>query len=49
LYLPAIAGSGGTARVRYVVHAPDRDAIEFSVVSALGGRVADTVELLKDR
>jgi hypothetical protein len=46
--LPAIPGSGGTERVRYVVHLPDRNEVEFTVVSALAGRVADTIELEKD-
>jgi hypothetical protein len=47
--LPAIPGSGGTQWVRYVVHLPGRNEVEFTVVSALGGRVADTIELVKDR
>lgn len=46
-FLPALAGSGGTAKARCTVHAADRTAIGFEVVSTLAGRVKGTVELLK--
>lgn len=46
-FLPTIAGSGGTAKVQYTVRAPDRNQIQFEVISALGGRVKGTIELLK--
>jgi len=45
--LPAIAGSGGTAKVRCTVRVADQDRIRFQVVSALGGRGQGTIELLK--
>jgi hypothetical protein len=45
--LPAIAGSGGTAKTRCTVRVADQDRIRFQVVSALGGRVRGTIELLK--
>ncbi len=45
--LPAIAGSGGAAKVRCTVRVPDRDRIRFQVISALAGRVQGTIELLK--
>jgi hypothetical protein len=46
-FLPAIAGSGGTAKVRCTVRATGRTEIKFEVVSTLAGRVKGTVELLK--
>ncbi len=45
--LPIIAGSGGTAKARCTVRVADRDRIRFQVVSALGGRVQGTIELLR--
>jgi len=45
--LPPVAGSGGTAKVRYTVRAPDRKEIRFQVVSMLAGRAEGTIELLK--
>jgi len=46
-FLPAIQGSGGAAKARYVIHAANRQEIRFQVVSMLAGRVEGTVELLK--
>jgi hypothetical protein len=46
-FLPIIAGSGGTAKVRYTIHAPNRRQVRFRVVSMLGGRVERTIELLR--
>lgn len=45
--LPSIAGSGGTAKVRYTVRVPDRREVRFQVISVLAGRVEGTIELLK--
>jgi len=46
-FLPTIAGSGGTAKVRCTVHVPDRKEIRYEVVSALAGRIEGTVKLLE--
>lgn len=46
-FLPTLAGSGGTAKVRCTVRAAGRSAIPFEVVSALAGRVKGSIELLK--
>lgn len=46
-FLPLIAGSGGTAKVRHTVRVADRSEIKFEVVSMLAGRVQGTIELLK--
>ena len=48
-YLPPIAGSGATARARYVLHVPDAREVEFSVVSALAGQFHGTIELSKEQ
>lgn len=45
--LPTLAGSGGTAKVRYTIHVVNRREVRFQVVSMLAGRVEGTVELLK--
>jgi hypothetical protein len=45
-FLPTIAGNGGTAKARYTLRVPDRNQIEFEVISTLGGRVKGTIELL---
>ncbi len=45
--LPAIQGSGGTAKVRYVLRVPDRRDVRFQVVSMLAGRTEGTIELLR--
>lgn len=44
-YLPALAGSGGAAKVRWTVHAPDRSEIRFQVISMLAGTVEGTIDL----
>ena len=46
--LPAISGSGGTAKARYTVRATGIDLIRFEVTSALAGRMQGTIELLKE-
>ena len=46
-FLPPLAGSGGTAKIRCTVRATGRSAIGFEVVSALAGRVKGSIELLK--
>jgi len=46
-FLPTIAGSGGVAKARYTIRAPDRQSIRFEVVSMLAGRVKGRVELLR--
>ena len=45
--LPSIAGSGGTAKVRYTVRVPDRKEVRFQVISMLAGRAEGIIELLK--
>ncbi|MCU0914157.1 MAG: M14 family metallopeptidase [Planctomycetes bacterium] len=45
--LPAIRGSGGTAKVRCTIRVADRSQVQFQVVSMLGGRAEGTIELLK--
>jgi hypothetical protein len=47
--LPTIQGSRGMAEARYVVHAPNRDRINFKVVSMLAGQAEGTIELAKTR
>ncbi|MBN2131430.1 MAG: hypothetical protein JW741_18155 [Sedimentisphaerales bacterium] len=48
-YLSPIAGSGATARTRYVLHVPDAREVEFTVVSALAGQFNGTIELSKEQ
>ena len=43
--LPAIRGSGGMAELRYIVRVPEREKIDFEVVSMLAGKVKGSVEL----
>ena len=43
--LPAIRGSGGMVELRYIVRVPERQKIDFEVVSMLAGKVKSTVEL----
>jgi len=45
--LPAIRGSGGTAKVRCTIRVANRSQVCFQVVSTLGGRAEGTIELLK--
>jgi hypothetical protein len=46
-YLPTLRGSGGTAKVRYTIHAVNRPEVRFQIVSMLAGRVEGKIELLK--
>jgi hypothetical protein len=43
--LPIIRGSGGMVELRYIIRLPERDKIDFEVVSMLAGRVKGSVEL----
>jgi len=43
--LPAIRGSGGMVELRYIIRVPERERIDFEVVSMLAGRVKGSVEL----
>jgi len=43
--LPAIRGSGGMVELRYIVRIPERERIDFEIVSMLAGKVKGSVEL----
>ncbi len=43
--LPAIRGSGGMVELRYIVRVPERERIDFEVVSMLAGKIKGSVEL----
>jgi len=43
--LPGIRGSGGMVELRYIVRVPEREKIDFEVVSMLAGKVKGSVEL----
>ena len=43
--LPAIQGSGGMVELRYIVRVPERERIDFEVVSMLAGKIKGSVEL----
>jgi len=43
--LPTIRGSGGMVELRYIIRVPEREKIDFEVVSMLAGRVKGSVEL----
>lgn len=43
--LPTLAGSGGAAKVRWTVHAPDQSEIGFEIISMLSGHVEGTIDL----
>ncbi len=45
VYLPAIEGSGGVAKARWTVYAPDQSEIGFRVVSMLAGTVEGVIDL----
>jgi hypothetical protein len=47
--LPAIPGSGGTAKARYTLRVANRQEIRFQVISMLAGRVEGKIELLETR
>jgi hypothetical protein len=46
--LPAIRGSGGMVELRYIVRVPEKQEIDFEVISMLAGKVKDSVELPND-
>jgi hypothetical protein len=43
--LPVIRGSSGMVELRYIVRVPEREKIDFDVVSMLAGKVKGSVEL----
>jgi hypothetical protein len=43
--LPVIRGSSGMVELRYIVRVPEREKIDFEVVSMLAGKVKGSVEL----
>lgn len=43
--LPAIRGSSGMVEMRYIVRVPEREKIDFEIVSMLAGKVKSSVEL----
>ena len=43
--LPTIRGSGGMVEERFVIRTPDRDDIDFEIVSMLAGRLDGTIKL----
>jgi len=43
--LPAIRGSGGMVELRYIVRIPEREKINFEIVSILAGKVKSSIEL----
>ncbi len=45
VYLPVIEGSGGDAKARWTIHAPNRSEIRFQVVSMLAGTVEGVIDL----
>ena len=47
--LPTLAGSGGMVKARYIIYAPGRKKIDFTIVSMLAGQVEGTIELLKNK
>jgi hypothetical protein len=46
-FVPTLAGSGGTAKVRHTIHIVNRREVRFQVVSMLAGQVQGAIELLK--
>lgn len=47
--LPTLPGSGGMVETRYIIYAPGRKKIDFTIVSMLAGQVEGTIELLKNK
>lgn len=47
--LPVISGSGDMTEVRYVIYAPDRDKINFDVISMLAGQIEGIIDLKKSK
>jgi hypothetical protein len=46
--LPAIRGSGGMVELRYIVRVPEKQKIDFEVISMLAGKIKGSVELPND-
>ncbi len=47
--LPTISGSGGMVETRYIIYAPGRKKIDFTIVSMLAGQVEGTIDLVKSK
>lgn len=47
--LPTLAGSGGMVETRYIIYAPGRKKIDFTIVSMLAGQVEGTIDLVKSK
>lgn len=47
--LPTLAGSGGMIETRYIIYAPGRKKIDFTIVSMLAGQVEGTIDLVKSK
>jgi len=47
--LPTLPGSGGMVEARYIIYAPGRKKIDFTIVSMLAGQVEGTIELVKSK
>jgi hypothetical protein len=46
--LPVIRGSGGMVELRYIVRVPEKQKIDFEVISMLAGKVKGSIELSND-
>ncbi len=47
--LPTLPGSGGMVETRYIIYAPGRKKIDFTIVSMLAGQVEGTIDLVKNK
>ena len=47
--LPTLPGSGGMVEARYIIYAPGRKKIDFTIVSMLAGKVEGTIDLVKSK
>jgi hypothetical protein len=47
--LPTLPGSGGMVETRYIIYAPGRKKIDFTIVSMLAGQVEGTIDLVKSK
>jgi len=47
--LPTLPGSGGMVETRYIIYAPGRKKIDFTIISMLAGKVEGTIELVKSK
>jgi len=47
--LPTLPGSGGMVETRYIIYAPGRKKIDFTIVSMLAGKVEGTIDLVKSK